>query len=144
MYLEGNFVIPTGIWFVPEDMPFFKEMAKGDIRDISSLSKGIMGKMGMGKKSSHQNSSWKPSWGKPRPCFLTQAGLLPYPSIFSFSLDMKGWHQLPGKLQKWKSCQHFPWLLQLNMNYNQNHSMQPLQMLWLKMQHGESAVVLQP
>lgn len=49
MYLEGNFVIPTGIWFVPEDMPFFKEMAKGDIRDISSLSKCILGKMGMGE-----------------------------------------------------------------------------------------------
>lgn len=52
-------------------------------------------------------------------CFLTQAGLSPYPSIFSFSLGMNGWHQPPSQVTKAKILSAFPLINEGNMNCNQ-------------------------
>lgn len=110
--LEGNFVTPIDTWFVfyPIDMPLCKKKAKWNIRDISSLSEYIKGKIDEAFTAEFILKAFLRK--ADTACFLTQAGPPSYPRIFSFSLDMTGWHQPPGKLQKWKSCQCFPWLME--------------------------------
>lgn len=55
---------------------------------------------------SHQNLFLRPFKKVEIKCFLTQAGPLPYPSVFSFSLGMNGLHQPPGQVRETKTLSY--------------------------------------